>query len=173
MGRSLAVDHVDGQSSEGCFFVFRLHIDSGLSHGFDDSIQGDEVFAISVEDSESCGVDGFGRAHGVAFDAGDLDESGDRIAGQSEVVFHADFGGVFYLVDGSAHACGESGGGHGASHTDLTLATHFRGRERGISFVEHADGTGGFEEPMDTFSVRDGSIEIWVSWVWDEVDVVA
>ena len=39
------------------------------------------------------GVDGLHRAHRVAFDAG-LHQAADGVAGQAEVVFHADFGGV-------------------------------------------------------------------------------
>src|SRR5690348_1092491 len=44
------------------------------------------------------GIDRLHRAHRVAFDAGNLHQAADRIAGQAEVVFHADLGGVLDLA---------------------------------------------------------------------------
>ena len=50
------------------------------------------------------GVDGLQRPHGVALDAGDLHQARHRVAGEAEVVFHADLGGV--LDPGIAGATG-------------------------------------------------------------------
>ena len=47
------------------------------------------------------GVDGFDSAHGVAFDAGDLDQGADGIAGHAEVVLHRDFSSVLDLGVGA------------------------------------------------------------------------
>jgi len=54
----------------------------------------------------AAGVDGFDRAHAVAFDAWDLDEAADGVAGHAEVVFHGDLGGVFDLGVGAVE-CGD------------------------------------------------------------------
>jgi hypothetical protein len=48
------------------------------------------------------GVDGLDRAHGVALDARHLHQAADRIAGEAEVVLHADLGGVLDLLRGAA-----------------------------------------------------------------------
>src|SRR2546423_4356304 len=48
--------------------------------------------------SHAGGRDGLDRGHAVAFDARDLDEAADRVAGQAEVVLHADLGGVLDLL---------------------------------------------------------------------------
>ena len=101
---SSAVDDVDSEAAEGGFFVFGLHIHSGLSHGLDHAIERDEMLAVSVEDRESRGIDRFRGSHGVSFDAGYLDEPCDRIAGEAQVVFHSDFGCVFDLFDASSDA---------------------------------------------------------------------
>ncbi len=47
------------------------------------------------------GVDGLVRTHGIAFDAGNLHEARDRIAGESQIVFHADLGRVLDLLVGA------------------------------------------------------------------------
>jgi len=98
-----------------------------------------------IVDGEACGVDGFDCAHAVAFDAGDLDEAADGVAGHAEVVLHGDFGGVF---DGGGVAveCGdEASGGHAASYADFSLTTDLGTGDAGVFFVENADGCGGEE----------------------------
>ena len=54
------------------------------------------------------------EADGVPLDAGDLDQAADRVAGQSEVVLHADLGGVLDLLGGAAEDLGQRTGGHRA-----------------------------------------------------------
>lgn len=53
--------------------------------------------AVAAE-GDAGGADGLDGADGVAFDAGDLDEAADRVAGEPEVVLDADLGGVLDLL---------------------------------------------------------------------------
>ena len=48
-------------------------------------------------------VDGGIGRHGVAFDAGNLHQTTDRIAGQSQIVLDTDFRGILHLVRRAAH----------------------------------------------------------------------
>jgi len=89
-----ALDDVEGETGEAGFFVAGLHVHAGAVHGFDNLVEGDFVGA-GVVDGEAGGVYGFDGAHAVAFDAGDLDEAADGVAGHAEVVLHGDLGGVF------------------------------------------------------------------------------
>ena len=108
------------------------------------------------------GVDGFDGAHGVAFNAGDLDEAADGVAGHAEVVLHGDFGGVLDLSVGAAEGGGETAGGHGAGDADFALAADFGAGDGSVLFVEDADGGGGEEEAE----------EAGFGGSWDEVGVV-
>ena len=100
-----ALDDVEGQASQRCFFVAGLHVQARLIHGGDDLIEG-EFVAFGLVHGEAAGVDGFDGTHTVAFDAGDLDEAADGVAGHAEVVFHGDLRGVFDLVVRSVE-CGD------------------------------------------------------------------
>nr|WP_232791413.1 hypothetical protein [Streptomyces capitiformicae] len=108
------------------------------------------------------GGDGFDGGHAVAFDAGDLDEAADGVAGEAEVVFHADLGGVLDLFGAAAEDFGEGAGGHGAGGADLALAADLGAGDGGVLLEEHADGAGGQQEADHSVLVRAG----------DEVDVV-
>lgn len=88
-------------------------------------------------------IDCLHRAHGVALDAGHLHQAANRVAGQAEVMFHADLGGVLHLGNRTAQHFAQGSGGHGAGHADFTLATDLSPGDRGIFFVEDADGRGG------------------------------
>lgn len=64
---------MDGQSAEGGFFVFVVHILGGLPHRFDDAVQAHfSLFGVAFLGYFS-GGNGFHGAHGVSFYAGDLD----------------------------------------------------------------------------------------------------
>ena len=102
------------------------------------------------------GVDRLDRAHRVALDTGDLHQAADRIAGQAEIVLHADLGGVLDLVDRAAERRGEAAGGHRAGHADFALATDLGARDRGIFLVQDADRAGGEQERDHAVVVRAG-----------------
>jgi len=101
----LALDDVEGQTSQAGFLVSGLHVETGLVHGCDDLVEGDLVVAGFVH-GHTGGVDGFDCAHAVAFNAGDLDEAADGVAGHPEIVFHGDLGGMFDLGIGTIE-CGD------------------------------------------------------------------
>ena len=58
------------------------------------------------------GINRFNRSHGIAFDTGNLHQTADRVAGQTEVMLHRNFGSVFNLHIGSAHCRNQAGGSH-------------------------------------------------------------
>ena len=67
--------------------------------------------ALAVE-GEAGGVDRLDAAHRVALDAGDLHEAADGIAGQAEIVFHADFCGALDLLRGASEKFRQGSGSH-------------------------------------------------------------
>ena len=70
-------------------------------------------------------IDRLHRAHGIALDARHLHQPANWVAGQAEVVFHADLGGVFHLGHAAAQHFAECACGHGTGHADFALATDF------------------------------------------------
>src|SRR6202020_1924100 len=142
------LDDVEGETGEGGFFVAGLHVEAGLVHGGDDLVEGELVIAGLVHD-DAGGVDGFDCAHAIAFDAGDLDEAADGVAGHAEVVLHGDLGGVLDLGVGAVESGDEASGGHAAGYADLALAAYFGSGDAGVFFVEDADGGGGEEVADD------------------------
>ena len=68
---------------------------------------------------------------------------GHRVAGQTQVVFHADLGGFTDMLGAAAHQLGQAGGGHGAGDAHFTLAAHFGAGDGRVHLVEHADGGSG------------------------------
>src|SRR6185436_8785662 len=74
------LDHVDGETAARRLLVFVLHVGAGGAHGADDLVERHEVLAAALK-GHARGVDGLDRSHGVALDAGDLDEPPDRVAG--------------------------------------------------------------------------------------------
>src|SRR5690606_16350308 len=84
-----ALDDVDRKAPAGGFLVLVLHVAAGVAHGLDDLVQADLVFSVAAQ-GHARGIDGLDRAHGVALDARDLDQAPDRVAGEAEIVFHAD-----------------------------------------------------------------------------------
>ena len=86
--------------------LLALHVGAGLAHGLDDLVERDLVRAVAAQ-RHARGVDRLDGAHGVALDARDLHQAADRVAGQAEVVLHADLGGVLDLLRRAAEHRGE------------------------------------------------------------------
>ena len=114
---------------------------AGLAHRLDDLVERDEVGAVAGK-RQARRVDRLDRAHRVALDAGNLHQSADRVAGQAQVVLHADLGRVLDLFRRAAEHLDQSGGGHRAGHADLALAADLGAGDRGVPLVEHADRAG-------------------------------
>jgi len=98
-----------------------------------------------VVHGEAGGVDGFYGAHAVAFDAGDLDEAADGVAGHAEVVLHGDLGGVLDGGGISVERGDEAASSHAAGYPYFALAADFGAGDAGVFFVENADGRSGEE----------------------------
>ena len=86
---------------------------------------------------------------GVALDARHLHQAADRVAGEAEVVFHGDLGGVLHLLRGAAEHGAEGAGGHGAGRADLGLAAALRAGDRRVRLEQRADRGGGEQEVAD------------------------
>jgi len=95
-----ALNDVEGEAGEAGLFVTGLHVEAGLIHGGDDLVEGELVVA-GLMHGHSAGVDCFDCAHAVAFDAGNLNEASDGVAGHAEVMLHGDLGSVFDLGVGA------------------------------------------------------------------------
>src|SRR5690606_19946238 len=143
-----ALDDVDRQAPARGFLVLVLHVPAGVAHGLDDLVQADLVLAVAAQ-GHARGIDGLDRAHGVALDAGDLHQAPDRVAGQAEIVFHADLGRILDLRHGRAHGRGQAAGRHRAGHADLALAADLGAADRGVFLVQDADRGGGQEVVED------------------------
>src|SRR5690606_19483187 len=102
----------------------------------------DLVLAVAAQ-RHARGVDRLHRAHGVALDARDLHQPADRVAGQPEVVLHADLGRVLHLRHARAQRRRKAAGGHRAGDADLALAADLGAADRGVLLVEDADPGGG------------------------------
>src|SRR5882672_4233549 len=144
-----AIRHVHGQAAARCFLVFGLHIRSGVPHRPDHLIEGDVVRPIAAQRQRGC-IDGLDGAERVAFDAGNLHQPADRIAGHPEMMLHPNLRGILDLPAAAAQGRGQAGGCHGACHTYLPLASDFGARDRGMHLAQRADCRGGQEESPDT-----------------------
>ncbi len=78
------------------------------------------------------GGDRLHRRHGVAFDARDLHQPADRVAGQPEVVLDADLGGVLDLLGRRRRAPRPARRRHGAGRADLALAADLGTGDGGV-----------------------------------------
>src|SRR4051812_6527995 len=135
-----ALDDVDGEPAARSLLVLHLHVATGLAHRLDDLVEADDVRAVAAQ----CGAgggDGLDRRDGVALDAGNLHEPTDRVAGEAEIVLHADLGGVLDLLGRATHDGRHGAGGHRAGRADLALAADLGAGDRGGLLVDHADRT--------------------------------
>ncbi|MNV32246.1 hypothetical protein D3C71_1235770 [compost metagenome] len=83
-----------------------------------------------------------------------MHQPANRVAGQAEVVFHADLRGVFHLLHGAAKHFAQSPGGHGAGHADFALTADFSARDRSVFLVQNADGRSGQQKTHDAVVIR-------------------
>ncbi|KDA05240.1 hypothetical protein DC31_02980 [Microbacterium sp. CH12i] len=72
-----------------------------------------------------CGHRG-GCCDRITLDAGDLHESTDRVARETEVMLHRDLGGVLDLPVRTAHDGGQAAGRHRTGGADFGLASALR-----------------------------------------------
>ena len=84
-------------------------------------------------------IDGGVGGHGVAFDAWDLHQATDRIAGQAKIVFDANLRGILHLMRSAAHHRAQSRSRHGTGCADLALASDLRAGDRRVAFEQISD----------------------------------
>ena len=94
--------------------------------------------------------------NGVAFDAGDLHQPADGVAGQTEVVFDPDFGSVFHLFRGTTFQSRRRRR-HGARRSDFTLAADLCPGDGGIIFIQNSDRGRGQKETVHAVLVCSGA----------------
>lgn len=71
------------------------------------------------------GIHGTGGSIGIALDAGDLHQTANRVAGQSQMVFQSHFGCIFDLCRCASEQLGCGSGRHGTSYAHFSLASYF------------------------------------------------
>src|SRR5687768_8382986 len=97
-----AFDDIDREAAEAGLLVALVHVETGAAHRLDHLVEADAMRAVA-DQSEARRLYRLDRADGVALDARHLDEAADRIAGQAEIVLHADLGGILDLRGRAAH----------------------------------------------------------------------
>src|SRR5690606_3297434 len=83
-------------------------------------------------------------------------QAADRVAGEPEVVLHADLGGVLHLLRCAAEYLAQRAGGHGTGDAHFALTADLGAGNRGVFLVEHADGGGGEQEAHHAIVVGAG-----------------
>ena len=80
-----------GQSAGSRFLVFTTHVLSSIPHGLDYFVEtyNCEIGGTLQGQLRSCYR--LDSTHGISFDTGYLNESGNRIAGKTKVVLHGNF----------------------------------------------------------------------------------
>jgi len=82
-----------------------------LAHGGNDLIERNLMRTIAPH-RQTRRIDGLHRTHRVAFNARDLYQARNRIAGQPKIVFHANLGRVLDLLVGAVECGDQSTGRH-------------------------------------------------------------
>ncbi len=140
-----ALHDVHRQAAPGRLLVLGEHVGAGLAHGLDDLVQAHEVRTVAMQ-RHARRVDRLDRGDGVALDARDLHQPADRVAGQPQVVLHADLGRVLRLGRRAAQRRAQRTRRHRARHAHLTLAADFRPADGRVLLVEDADRPGREQE---------------------------
>ena len=122
----------------GGFAIGSVEIEAGFFHGFDDLVKGDFA-GVPQKACKADGVDGAHRGNGVALDAGDLNETADGVAGQSQMMLAGDLGSVLDLVNVQGEQLTKSRGSHCAGGANLSLAAALRTRDGRVGLDQIAN----------------------------------
>ncbi len=139
-----------GQSAFAGFPEAVVQVDACLLHGPADHIVA-YVSGAGEEVAQVAGVHGPDGGDGVAFDAGDLHQAADGVAGETQVMLHGDLCGILHLVQILLVQLGQGGGGHRAGGADLGLAAAFCAGNGGVGLGQVADDAGGGKSAADLF----------------------
>ena len=137
-----------GQAAFAGFAEAVAQVDAGLVHGPADHVVAD-VTGTGEEVAHVAGVHGPQGGHGIALDAGDLDETADGVAGQTQMVLHGDLCRVLHLIQVLTVELRQGGGGHGAGGADLGLTAALGAGDGGVALGQAADDARGGEAPDD------------------------
>src|SRR5437588_73156 len=85
------------------------------------------------------GVDGLHGAHGIALDARNLHQAGDRIAAHAQMMLDADLSGILDLRVAAAERGGKSRRGHRTGDANLALATDLGARQGRVALAQAAN----------------------------------
>ena len=128
-----------GQAAFGGFFVLVGQVEARLIHGFADHVIADVPGAAEAV-AQVAGVHGPHGGDGVAFDAGDLDQAADGVAGEAQVVLQGNFRRILHLVQVEPIELGQAAGGHGAGHAHLCLAAALGPGDGGVPLGRRTEG---------------------------------
>ncbi len=132
---------VDGCEAAGRgLSVFPLKVVPGAFHREDDLVEGDAVTAVREERIVRA-VERARCSEGVPFDARDLDQPRDGVAGEPQVMLHSHLRRVLDLLRRPAHELRRGGRGHGAGRANLALAADLGPRDGGVRLDQVADET--------------------------------
>ena len=104
--------------------------------------------AVAVEREPCCG-DRLHRPDSISFDARNLHQPSDGIAGQAQIVLHSDLGGVLDLLRRTTENLSQRTGRHRASGADLALAADFCAGDRRSLLIDRAQGARNEQEVDD------------------------
>ena len=125
-----------------------VEVDAGFVHGAADHIIAD-IPGAGEEITEIAGIHGAIRCDCVALDAGNLHQTADGIAGQTQVMLHSHFCGIFYLIQILSVQLSQCGSSHGTGGADFSLAAALRTGDGCVSLGQVADDAGGGKTTAD------------------------
>ena len=101
------------------------------------------MVAVAVGGIQVC-VESTGGCKSVTLNTWNLYQSAHRVASHAEMMFKSHFGSIFYLRRTAAKQLANRCRSHGASHANLTLASHIGTRYGGVllHYVAHQSGCG-------------------------------
>lgn len=137
------------QSSLRRFLVKRGKIVAGATHHFHHFVERNAMRSVGQTGIE-IGVKRTSSRVSITFNAGNLNESANRVASHSEVVLKTHFRCIFYLRRTSSEELNGSSCTHSTSHTHFALASHFRTGNGGVLLHDISDETGRCESPQNT-----------------------
>src|SRR4051812_4956281 len=149
----LAEHQGDGQPSFGGLLVFRVHFPGCERHRVYGRIEVNPAVSGDLVARDHKAGPCLDCAERATFDAGNLHEPGNGIAGHPKVMFERRFSGVRHYLMAKVARLGYQSSTHGGRDTDLRLAAAFRSGKGGVVFAEIADRRG-CEQSVPEFLLR-------------------
>ena len=137
-----------GQAAFTGFFVLVAQVQAGFIHGLDHDIKADASGTVQ-EVSQVTSVHSTHSSNGISFDAGDLHQTADGVAGQTQVMLHSHFSGILHLLQTQTVQLSQCSSSHGTSRANLSLAAALGAGNGGIVLDQCADDTSGGQTAED------------------------